>query len=145
MPKVSVVIPTHNRATLLHRAVSSALTQTFSDLEVLIADDASSDATAELMLVIRDPRIKYLRHETKRGVSVARNTAISHASGEYIAFLDDDDEWLPEKLNIQLSHLNSARKSVGLICSGYYKVDSAFSKVQREVIPSQRGWMFESM
>src|SRR4029453_1391166 len=102
MPKVSVVIPTHNRADLLDRAVRSALAQTHADLEVLIADDASSDGTGEVVARIGAARGKYFRHDGNRGVAAARNTAITNATGEFIAFLDDDDEWLPEKLRIQL-------------------------------------------
>jgi glycosyltransferase involved in cell wall biosynthesis len=144
MPRVSVIIPTHNRAGLIGRAVRSALTQTFSDLEVLVIDDASKDGTGETVLGISDPRVRYLRHETNRGVSVARNTALSAASGQFIAFLDDDDEWLPDKLRLQLDCIERARKSVGLVTTGFLVANSADSTTF-EVIPSQRGWLFESL
>ena len=145
MPKVSVVIPTHNRADLLGRAVRSALAQTHGDLEVLITDDASSDGTGEMVARIGDARVKYFRHDTARGVSAARNTAMTNATGEFIAFLDDDDEWLPEKLRIQLDRFAQLSSSVGLICSGHLEVDSVANQVVSEVIPAERGWVFERL
>jgi glycosyltransferase involved in cell wall biosynthesis len=144
MPKVSVIIPTHNRADLIGRAVRSALTQTCSDVEVLVIDDCSKDGTGETVLAIRDPRVKYVRHETNRGVSAARNTALSLATGEFIAFLDDDDEWLPEKLRIQLDCMERARQSVGLMTTGY-QVENADKRIAYEVLPNERGWMFERL
>lgn len=144
MPKVSVIIPTHNRASLVGRAVQSALAQTHGDLEVLITDDASKDGTRDVVARIRDARVKYFHHEVNRGVSAARNTAIAQASGEYIAFLDDDDEWLPEKLQRQLDRFETATASVGLICCGHYEVDAA-NRITAEVIPAERGWVFERL
>jgi glycosyltransferase involved in cell wall biosynthesis len=144
MPRVSVIIPTHNRAALVGRAAISALAQTFTDLEVLIVDDASSDGTGEAVLKIGDPRVRYVRHETNRGVSAARNTAIAGASGQFIAFLDDDDEWLPEKLGQQLDHFARARDSVGLITTGY-QLHQVTARAPSEMMPSQRGWVFERL
>src|SRR5581483_7703419 len=103
MPKVSVVVSTHNRAELLHAAIASVLSQSFQDFEILVVDDHSQDHTAQVVQRFRDGRIKYLRHETRRGGAAARNTGIQNSSGEYIAFLDDDDEWLPEKLETQVA------------------------------------------
>ena len=145
MPKVSVVIPTHNRAALLQRAVRSVLIQTMEDLEVLVADDASQDATAEVVRSFGDHRIKYLRHDDNRGVSAARNTALAHAAGEYIAFLDDDDEWLPDKLRLQVERMEQVSSAVGAICCGHYEVDTATLRVRAEVIPTLRGRVFEEM
>lgn len=145
MPKVSVVIPTHNRADLLGRAVRSVLAQTFSDLEVLIADDASTHETGTMLRAIGDPRIRHLRHETNRGVSAARNTALTNATGEFIAFLDDDDEWLPEKLRIQLSRFEELDDSVGLVYSGYQERHGETNRLSTEIIPTQRGRLFERL
>ena len=102
---VSVVIPTHNRAKLLVRSVESVLRQTFSDLECIVVDDASSDSTPGVVAEImrKDSRVKYCRHEKNRYAAGARNTGISMASGKFIAFHDDDDEWLPTKLEKQLA------------------------------------------
>ena len=101
-PKVSVIIPTYNRADLLPRAVNSVLSQTFSDYEIIIVDDHSPDNTQDVIAAFTDPRIRSIRHRTNRRQSAAINTGIANAMGEYIAFLDDDDEWLPNKLEGQV-------------------------------------------
>lgn len=113
---VSVVIPTHNRAALLKRALQSVLAQTYQNLEIIVVDDASSDATHEVVGDFVDPRIRYIRHEASKGGSGARNTGIRAARGEYIAFLDDDDEWVPEKTREQLSVLDHCD---AVLCSCY--------------------------
>lgn len=102
---VSVVIPTHNRAGLLSRAIQSVLDQTHRSLEILVVDDASTDDTPETIANIKDARIRYIRHPRSRGGGAARNTGIHNAGGEYVAFLDDDDEWEPQKLEEQLKIL----------------------------------------
>jgi glycosyltransferase involved in cell wall biosynthesis len=102
---VSVVIPTHNRAKLLERALRSVLAQTYPHLEIIVVDDGSSDATSDVVRRIDDRRLVYLRHEQPLGGSAARNTGIDAASGKYIAFLDDDDEWEPQKTERQLALL----------------------------------------
>ena len=102
LPKVSVVIPTHDRAHLVGRAIRSVLAQTFQDFEIIVVDDCSVDNTKEVVQSLADSRIRYLRHEINRGGSAARNTGIGAARGEWIAFLDSDDEWLPKKLEKQL-------------------------------------------
>ena len=96
---ISVVIPTHNRARLLGRALDSVLKQTRPPAEVIVVDDGSTDATEALMRR-RFPNCRYLRQEN-RGVSSARNRGIEAAAGEWIAFLDSDDAWLPGKLEAQ--------------------------------------------
>ncbi|WP_323191217.1 glycosyltransferase family 2 protein [Halostella sp. PRR32] len=107
MPKVTVIIPTYNRAETLPRAVDSALDQTFEDLEVLVVDDGSTDETRELLDSYSDPRVRTIAHETNRGANVARNTGIENARGEYVAFLDSDDEWYPGKVSRQLTALDA--------------------------------------
>ena len=115
-PRVSVIIPTHNRATVLPRAVKSVLEQTFTDFEVLIVDDCSTDDTARVMadLELVDPRIRGFRHGVNRGSAATRNTGIANAVGEYLAFLDDDDEFLPNKLEEQVRALDDAPCDVGM-------------------------------
>ena len=145
MPKVSVVIPTHNRAALLRRAVLSVLGQTVEDFEVVVADDASVDGTCEMVQSIGDRRIKHIRHSHNRGVSAARNSAIAVAAGEYIAFLDDDDEWLPDKLRYQIDHIDTLGRNVGAISCGNYEVESSSNRVLAEIRPSLRGDIFEKL
>jgi glycosyltransferase involved in cell wall biosynthesis len=101
-PKVSVVIPTHNRAKLITRALDSLKNQTNQDFEIFIIDDASTDNTEDVINNYNDSKIKYIRLSENVGQSKARNIAIKQANGEYIGFLDSDDEWLPEKIEKQL-------------------------------------------
>lgn len=106
-PLVSVVIPTYNRASFLRCALQSVFAQIHSNLEIICVDDASSDNTEEVVKAFGDPRLHYIRHATNRGGSAARNTGVCAATGDYIAFLDDDDEWLPEKIERQLKALEA--------------------------------------
>ena len=102
-PKVSVVIPTYDRMETLPRALDSVISQTFSDWELIVVDDGSTDGTDEMIL--RDYPAVRLHRQENAGVSSARNAGVALASGAWIAFLDSDDAWLPEKLELQLSGL----------------------------------------
>jgi glycosyltransferase involved in cell wall biosynthesis len=104
---VSVVVPTYNSSEVLPRAIESVLSQSLDDLELIVVDDASTDRTDTVVSRYDDPRLRYVRHETNRGGSAARNTGIEHACGTYVAFLDADDEWHPEKLERQVECLES--------------------------------------
>jgi len=116
-PRVSVVIPAYRRADVVGRAIDSALAQTMGDLEVLVVDDGSADGTEAVAAGYDDPRVRSLAHERNRGVSAARNTGVEAATGEYVAFLDSDDEWLPRKLERQLSSLDDRGDGwVGAYC-----------------------------
>lgn len=106
-PLVSAIIPTHNRAAMLTRAILSVQLQTYPHLEIIVVDDASQDNTSEVIKEFDDPRIRYIRHKKNKGGSASRNTGIRAATGEFIAFLDDDDEWVPEKTEEQLKLLHS--------------------------------------
>ncbi|QPJ62903.1 MAG: glycosyltransferase [Candidatus Nitronauta litoralis] len=99
-PRVSVVIPTYNRVEFLEKAVESVLLQTWSNWELIVVDDGSTDDTADTMQGI--PQVNFLRFEENKGVSYARNRGIEIAGGEFICFLDSDDQWLPEKLTRQV-------------------------------------------
>src|SRR5512137_58568 len=100
-PTVSIVIVTYNRATLLGCSISSVLGQTYGDFELIIVDDASTDNTAEVVSSFSDERVKYIRRERNGGVHAARNTGVRAAIGRFVGFNDDDDEWLPDKLQRQ--------------------------------------------
>ncbi|MFC6974687.1 glycosyltransferase family 2 protein [Halomicroarcula sp. GCM10025709] len=116
-PRVSVVVPTYNRADTVGRAVESALAQTVTDIEVVVVDDGSTDDTAAVVTGIDDERVRYLAHERNRGRSAARNTGIEAARGEYVAFLDSDDRWLPGKLDRQLAELSRRPPEwIGVYC-----------------------------
>ena len=102
---VSVIIPTHNRSELLLEAIASVQAQTFRDFELIVVDDGSTDNTESVVRVIADSRIRYHRNQWTGLPAVGRNTGIRMARGEYIAFLDSDDLWLPTKLERQLEVL----------------------------------------
>jgi glycosyltransferase involved in cell wall biosynthesis len=103
-PKVSVVIPTYNRADKVRKGVESVLAQSFTDLEVIVVDDGSSDKTGQTLEHAFGDRIRYY-FQPNQGVSAARNKGIEEARGEWIAFLDSDDLWVKEKLECQLDAL----------------------------------------
>jgi glycosyltransferase involved in cell wall biosynthesis len=112
VPLVSVIIPTHNRAWILAEAVDSVLAQSFTDYELLVVDDGSTDGTAAL-LAGYGPRLR-MEGQSHQGVSAARNRGISRARGELLAFLDSDDLWLPDKLQRQVDFM--ASRPAALIC-----------------------------
>jgi glycosyltransferase involved in cell wall biosynthesis len=99
---VSVVVPTRNRSRLLATTLRGVLRQRAVDLEVIVVDEASTDDTAAVIRALADPRIRLVRHDTPRGVSAARNHGAEEARGAWVAFLDDDDLWAPDKLTRQL-------------------------------------------
>ncbi len=117
-PTVSVVLPTHNRAGLLRRAIDSVLGQTYTDLELIVVDDASTDDTEQLVDGLNDPRLHYLSHHVKRGAPAARNTGIEAARGTYVAFQDSDDVWQPDKLAKQMAAIDRANGAAEIIYCG---------------------------
>jgi glycosyltransferase involved in cell wall biosynthesis len=104
---VSVVIPTHNRSKWLRLTLQSVLGQRDVDLEAIVVDDGSTDDTPEVVAEIRDPRVRLVHHDAPQGVSASRNHGAREARGEWIAFIDDDDLWAPEKLAQQLEVANA--------------------------------------
>jgi glycosyltransferase involved in cell wall biosynthesis len=103
MPKVSVVIPTYNRAKLVLDSIDSVLEQTFRDFELIVVDDGSTDDTRETLQMYGD-RIQYI-HKKNGGVSDALNCGIHHAKGDWIGILGSDDTWLPNKLEVQMQDI----------------------------------------
>lgn len=106
-PLVSVILPTYNRGYVLKRAVDSVLAQTYSNLELIVIDDGSTDNTQELLASYSDPRLKVVVPGKNGGPAAARNRGLEVARGDFIAFQDSDDEWLLEKLERQLAHLEA--------------------------------------
>ena len=115
MHKVSIIVPTYNRAKTLGRAIESILKQTYTDYEIIIVDDASTDNTREVVEQIEDERIRYIRLEQNQGAGHARNEGIRMSRYDYIAFLDSDDEWMPAKLELQMKKMTEAAEDVGLV------------------------------
>lgn len=105
--KVSIITPTYNCGRFIAKTIDSVLAQTYSDWEMLIVDDCSTDNTAEVVDNYNDSRIKYHCLDRNSGAAVARNTALKMATGRWIAFLDSDDIWLPYKLEHQLNFMKT--------------------------------------
>ncbi len=104
MAEVSIITPAHNAENFLPETIDSVLDQTFRDWELIVVDDCSTDRTFEIAsaYAAKDPRVRVLRNEVNSGVAATRNRGLEVASGDYIAFVDSDDLWLPEKLEKQL-------------------------------------------
>ena len=101
-PAVSVVIPTRNRPEMVRRAVQSVQNQTFTDIEIIVIVDGPDEATRAILSEVEDPRLRVTFHDASVGGAQARNAGVEQARAEWIAFLDDDDQWLPEKLATQM-------------------------------------------
>lgn len=117
LEKVSVIIPTYNRSTLLVKAIKSLQSQSYKNIEIIVVDDCSIDDTSKVVKKFNDERIIYVRHDINKGGSEARNTGIKMATGKYIAFLDSDDQWLPEKIEKQLL-IFQQNTETGLVYTG---------------------------
>lgn len=144
-PAISVIIPTFNRAARLQRAIRSVMAQTWHDLEIIVVDDGSTDATQDVLGSIREPRLIVVRHEANLGSPVARNSGMSVARGQFVAFLDSDDEWLPAKLERQVAVFETSPfPALGAVNCGLI-VDSEGSRPTQAWLPSARGeayWTF---
>lgn len=144
MPVVSVIIPSYNRGYCIAQCIRSVLNQTFTDFEIIVVDDASSDDTRAQVLSIADARIHYLAHEANQGGAVARNTGIRIAQGEFVAFLDSDDHWQPDKLEKQIAMLRWLGPTWGLSYTWLSCVDDAGTEILR-INPEIEGECFEEM
>lgn len=129
---VTVVIPTFNRASTLERAIRSVLNQTMTDIELIIVDDGSTDNTKEVVDSICDNRIRYVRLSHNSGGGTARNRGIGEAKGEFIAFQDSDDEWLPNKLETQLTVMKNSGAGACFCSKKQFSVDGQSFKITHE-------------
>lgn len=107
IPLVSVIIPTYNRAELLRETVGAVLCQSLQNFEIIIVDNMSHDETEDYIKSLADPRVRYFRNPNNGVIAVNRNLGIKHARGKYVAFCDDDDLWLPEKLQRQIEVMDN--------------------------------------
>jgi glycosyltransferase involved in cell wall biosynthesis len=126
-PKVSVVLPVHNRADVLRRAIESVLKQDLKDFELIVIDDGSTDNSAELVETFRDDRIHLIRLDRNRGGNVARNDGIRAARSPLIAFLDSDDRYLPNKLEWVVTEFDR-RAKLELLVDSFIKVQPPGSR-----------------
>lgn len=139
---VSVIVTTHNRCDLLKCAIESVLNQTYGNIELIVVDDNSSDNTQELTRSLKE-KIIYMRHNKCLGGAAARMTGSKKASGEYIAFLDDDDQWTPNKLEKQLPVIEKSPPEVGLVYAWMEYFENGKSRGLRA--PELRGDVFVEM
>lgn len=133
---VSIIMPVHNAARYIEASIRSVISQTYSNWELLVVDDASSDISMDIAgrLASSDARIRILRNDRPTGYpATPRNVAVDAARGRYIAFLDSDDIWLPNKLEHQLPFFDEA-SNIGVVFSDYEKVDSDAHRESRIVV-----------
>jgi len=141
-PAVSVVIPTYNRATTVMRAIQSVRDQDFTDFELIVVDDASTDDTAQVVEALADDRVRLLVQPANGGVCTARNRGIAAARAPLIAFLDSDDIWLPRKLSRQVELMRASPADVGLVYTG---IENRTSQGAEGFVPSARGDVFADL
>jgi len=134
MSTISVIIPTWNRADTLKRAVTSVLNQTYPIAEILVCDDGSTDNSKQSVLELNDERIKWLDGIHAGLPSIPRNRGISTSKGEWLAFLDNDDEWLPNKIEKQLQF--ASQKNTSAVSSNAYRIISG-NKIQQPYLNNQ--------
>jgi glycosyltransferase involved in cell wall biosynthesis len=133
-PKVSAVIPSRNRPQIVRRAVQSALAQTFTDLEVVVVVDGPDSITVKVLEQMNDPRVRVIELAESVGASEARNIGARQARGQWIALLDDDDEWLPTKIEKQLLAAEATTSRFALVvCSFILKTETMESVAPRRL------------
>ena len=145
-PLVSVIIPTYNRAHMLKRAIASLQNQTYSNWEALIVDDASKDDTDVVVQQMQqeDKRIHFFKLDKNGGACVARNVGINNAKGEYVTFLDSDDEYLAQKIELQVKCLQTSKvENVGVVSCG--RQDARDGKVYLTWIPKLKGNIVQNL
>ncbi|NMN73129.1 glycosyltransferase family 2 protein [Rhizobium sp. 57MFTsu3.2] len=135
-PTVSVILPTYNRSKTLAAAMTSVLTQSYRDLELIVVDDASTEDIAQVLAGFSDDRIRYLRRDTNGGAGAARNSGLVAAKGRFIAFQDSDDLWLPGKLQRQMAFFAILPDRVRVVTGGkiLYGRDRNFQRGPGKVV-----------
>lgn len=114
-PRVSIILPVLNRAGLIREAVDSVLDQSYADLELIVVDDGSTDGTSDVLVDVRDGRLRLLQHAARRGANAARNTGLRAARGAFIGFQDSDNTWVQDKLAKQMAMFREAPDRVGVV------------------------------
>jgi glycosyltransferase involved in cell wall biosynthesis len=144
---VSVVIPAYNREATIEKAIQSVLCQTYQDFEIIVVDDGSKDATCAIIasLAEKDTRIRYMKHEINISAQAARKSGVAASGGRFIAFLDADDEWYPDKLKKQVEAIESLPGSVGTVhgdCDIYFETSGV---KKRYMVPKLSGYVYEKL
>lgn len=141
-PKVSVIIPTYNRAGLVGHTIQSVREQTFEGWELIVVDDASEDNTRDVVCSIGNSKVKYIRHEVNRGGSAARNTGIENANGRYILMIDDDDIIKKNHLRTLVNGAKKMGKNWGVFYTGFI-LDRGFK--ENRIYPKWKGYIKEKL
>ena len=139
-PRISVVMPVYNRAGLVERALRSVLAQSFADFELIVVDDGSTDALAQALERFRGPRLRLVRHERNQGIAAARNTGVQEARSACVAFIDSDDEWLPEMLGRLHARLEVGLPERSLALSGFYLERDRLGRREARPLPEAADW-----
>ncbi len=142
MQKVSVIIPTYNYAHFIAEAVESVLAQTFPIFEIIVVDDGSSDNTEEVIKHFGD-KVRYIKQKNS-GVCAARNNGVKNACGDFIAFLDADDTWLPEKIEKQITKFDEDSQ-IGLVHCEMREFDTETGKTVRLHLEGEEGWVADEL
>ena len=126
-------------------AIQSVIDQTYTNYELIIVDDHSTDETHTVVESFADNRIKYIKNDHKKGPGGARNAGINRANGKWVAFLDSDDVWFPEKLETLYNKIQGADNEVGLIYTGFVHYDFDKKQEVRYIYPEKKGWVQEEL
>jgi len=138
---VSVIIPTRNRSSLAKGAVDNVLKQTYSDIEIIVVEDGSKSGIEDYLKDLNDKRVRYYAHERRKGLSASRNSGTRIANGKYIAFMDDDERWLENKINLQCELIEYYDENNVMIYCGNLKMNN--NGLFNEFIPSAKGKMIK--
>ena len=133
LPLVSVIMPAYNAEKYIAEAIESVIAQTYTNWELIVVDDCSTDNTEKIVRGFNDCRIVIIKNDRNSGPAVSRNKAIERAKGEYIAFLDSDDIWMSEKLNKQVLFMR--KNDIGFSCTAYGKMNSNGTPMTKPVFP----------
>ena len=148
---VSIIIPTYNRAYILGRAVRSVFEQSYENLEVLIVDDGSTDNTSDIIRDFKDSRLRFFHDSQNKGRAYALNIGIRNSKGNFLAILDSDDEYLPQKIKKSLIILENSLINFDLVASNYYVIKRDKSKTlgikkpyqKKRIFPSSSSWVLK--
>jgi glycosyltransferase involved in cell wall biosynthesis len=140
--KVSVIIPTYNYGRFINSAIESVLAQTFPIYEIIVVDDGSTDETEEIVKKFGD-KVRYIKQKNS-GVCAARNNGVANSSGDFIAFLDADDIWLPEKTEKQITKFQE-NAEIGLVSCGKREFDSESGETTAFLLDGKEGWVADDL
>ena len=143
--KVSIILPTYNRAGIIKKSNKSKLVQTYPNLDLIIVDDKSNDDTPEVINAIEDPRIKYIKLEKNIGGAGARNVGIQESNYEYVAFQDSDDIWYPNKLELQMKELSELTDKYAMVYCSFKRDYGSVSIIPSNKIKKTSGSVYSQL